>query len=710
MSMPALLVAVLLAGATPADPASLPFPMRPSAGTWELDAARTEALAARDRVTLHGVPWTEGESVSVDLERLHVLDSQSVFVVNDRPVPARAVSGDVQLWAGVVSGEPGSDVFLAFAPTGTRGWVRRGDAQTHLMVEDDGTGRAVTRFVMAESLTAQGIAPRFTCGTTTPGGKPLPALPAGAKLAAGPALPASLTLPAAPPGTSGVLPLLECHIAFETDTQYTAQFGGDWVAAADYLVSLLGSVSARYREQIGIAYTITYGVFYPVGPDPWTTQETGGDGIDLLWEFIHAWEGGAAPVASDVYFFMSGATLLPSVGAFEGICSPDWAFALGRGMDGSTPFPIAQGPLTWNYTTMAHELGHVFGAEHTHDYCPPIDQCSPAFGPCQTQQVCQTDGTLMSYCVNCPGGAGNYTTLFHPFLVDVIREYAEQKTCLQPYVGSFDEDLGHGLAGSTGTPSLETSFDTGAHALLLEYADAPASATAGIILGASSVEAPFKGGTLVPDPLVVLVLTTPAQNDYDISASVPTSPSYPDGVDLYLQTWFVDAGGPKGFSATNGLRTELVVPDPLPAPVWIAHPSNGNEYALSHVGTYGTARAQALAAGGDLVSVDDALLNLWLVQTFGVGGLRSAYIGLSDAAIEGSFVWEDGSPIPLTLWSAGQPNDDSASGQDVVELLLQSVILTHEEGDPAAAAGQWNDTLPSGWFTNRGIMERAAGP
>ena|GEM_PF-5946879 len=66
--------------------------------------------------------------------------------------------------------------------------------------------------------------------------------------------------------------------------------------------------------------------------------------------------------------------------------------------------------------SLLHGLGHNLGARHTHEYCPPLDQCSPmaTAGLCQTEQECRSDGTLMSFCHLCPGGMGNVALSYHP--------------------------------------------------------------------------------------------------------------------------------------------------------------------------------------------------------------------------------------------------------------------------------------------------------
>lgn len=55
---------------------------------------------------------------------------------------------------------------------------------------------------------------------------------------------------------------------------------------------------------------------------------------------------------------------------------------------------------SWDRIVVAHELGHNFGSEHTHNYVPQIDTCGTS---CPANPI----GTIMSYCHLCSGGLGN---------------------------------------------------------------------------------------------------------------------------------------------------------------------------------------------------------------------------------------------------------------------------------------------------------------
>ena len=702
---PIALLLALAATLTTSDVTQVPFPMRPvghSSDALHLQLLpEAVALHEHERLTLTDVPLPDGDPIKVQLERVHVVGPEAVLRIDGEPRPASELTARLTLWSGRVLGEPDSDVFLALTPTGSRGWIRRGDDTVHLLAESDGS----SRMLRSSEARALGFDVDWTCGVETPGGTPLPnradtpgASASGASRHGAPSTSA---------GTQADLPILECRIAIESDTQYAQNFGFDLAAAEDYLVSIIGAVSNRYREQMGIVLTIVYTGLYS-GPDPWTSTDTGGDGFDVIFEFIDAWEGGQAPVPADLFYFFGGTGTLPAIGYFEGAGHPDFAFATGNLMDGSTPLPVQQGPLAWNFIVPAHEIGHVFGADHTHAYCPPIDQCSPGFGACQTQQVCTGNGTLMSYCHLCPGGVSNHTTFFHPEIAAIIRDFATDHTGLQPFDGTFATDLGDALAGTAGTPGLDITYDTATHALHLAYSNAPAAAAATILASPFTLDAPFKGGVLVPAPTLQVPFLTPSSS-FLFAGGLPTGLVVAEGIDLYVQTWFVDAGGPQGLSATNAVAAELIFGAPWPAPLWVAHPSNGKEYALSSPGTWNAARAQAQAAGGDLASVGTSTLNDWIVATFAEPSLRSIWLGFSDTALEGSFAWADGQPQTFTGWFGGEPDDGVASGQDYAELMLQAVVLTHED-DEVLSAGHWNDTVGTGWMTNRALMQRPSSP
>ncbi|QYX30199.1 lectin-like protein [Sphaerospermopsis torques-reginae] len=114
---------------------------------------------------------------------------------------------------------------------------------------------------------------------------------------------------------------------------------------------------------------------------------------------------------------------------------------------------------------------------------------------------------------------------------------------------------------------------------------------------------------------------------------------------------------------------------------------NGKFYLLSNAGTWTQAQAQAVTLGGNLVTVNDAAENQFLVNTF--GGSEGLWIGLTDEVTEGTFKWANGEAVTYTNWAPGEPND--SGGQDYAWINFQN-------------PGKWDD---AGIANFRGIIEIA---
>jgi len=113
---------------------------------------------------------------------------------------------------------------------------------------------------------------------------------------------------------------------------------------------------------------------------------------------------------------------------------------------------------------------------------------------------------------------------------------------------------GPGVAGTGGAiPQLvgDGPLEPGsAGSITLTHAKPLSPAT--LIVGLAALDAPFKGGTMVPNPLLLIPLTTDASGSRLLSWSAWPS-GLPAGTELLMQGWIVDPGGPVCFSASNGL-------------------------------------------------------------------------------------------------------------------------------------------------------------
>jgi hypothetical protein len=116
------------------------------------------------------------------------------------------------------------------------------------------------------------------------------------------------------------------------------------------------------------------------------------------------------------------------------------------------------------------------------------------------------------------------------------------------------QDLGHPLAGVAGLPRLRGEGDLSAgSAGALRLINAKASAPVWLLAGTGVALVPFKGGVLVPSvSLPVLLFVTDPGGHLDL-AWTGWPAGIPSCTTLVFQAWIVDAAGPKGAAASNGL-------------------------------------------------------------------------------------------------------------------------------------------------------------
>jgi len=114
-------------------------------------------------------------------------------------------------------------------------------------------------------------------------------------------------------------------------------------------------------------------------------------------------------------------------------------------------------------------------------------------------------------------------------------------------------DLGDGLAGIHGLPQLTGAGTLNAgDPVAISLDDALGNASATLVLGLTALDAPFKGGVLVPHPDALFAgLTTDGAGALVVNSTWPAG--VPSGFVTYLQCWVVDGAGPQGFAASNGL-------------------------------------------------------------------------------------------------------------------------------------------------------------
>ena len=415
------LVGLLSAGALAQE--HRPFPMRvveaPVQGVLDLAPMRGELsdLAGLDQVIFDDVALPGREALNLELSRVAFDFSKVGVYVDGRK--SSFDPGNLSIWKGSIEGLPETDVLLSLSSTGCYGWINDGVTTIHLtsMPGADGTWQeAGARWVTAEAMNRAELDNRGPCMVD--------------ELDETGRLPGTDLIGGSPASTT----TLELKMAIETDYQLY-QLWNDLTAEQNYVMALLAASSDRYNTEINVVQTFPYVQFYTNPNDPWTSQDNGGSSIDLLYEFQGAWAGNI-PAGAHLAAFLSGASLGGGVAWLDVLCNSTYGFSVSGNINGGVTFPVTQGSNTWDFMVFTHETGHNVGTPHTHDYCPPPDECAPSgyFGQCQTSQVCITNGTIMSYCHLCPGGMSNITTYFHPTVKGVMRTAAEN-SCLPNYGG-----------------------------------------------------------------------------------------------------------------------------------------------------------------------------------------------------------------------------------------------------------------------------------
>jgi hypothetical protein len=257
---------------------------------------------------------------------------------------------------------------------------------------------------------------------------PLDGLSCGAAALAGPGNPDN---PPADGGVAGGAGCREFRVAIETDTEFTmtAQ-GGNAVAAAQYALLLMGAASQVYDRDVSVKLPVSFLRIW-TGEDIWT----GPDMFEQLYQYRDHWATSMGEVERELGHFFAGRGLGGGVAWLGVACTgPDWSYGLSSGLGYGFPYPLVDhSHSNWEPMVVNHELGHNFGAPHTHDHNPQADgcgtnDCSQAYG-----------GTIMSYCHGCPGGMSNVVMNFHPFSIASMQGHLATVGCVDAGVRAVDD-------------------------------------------------------------------------------------------------------------------------------------------------------------------------------------------------------------------------------------------------------------------------------
>lgn len=234
--------------------------------------------------------------------------------------------------------------------------------------------------------------------------------------------------------------LHQAVLAFDTDYELiNGKFGNQTTDATNYVASLVAAMSTFYERDLNVKLLQGMTILRTDVNDPYSQTSTSGQ----LNEVGAVWRDNFPSVNRAFVMLLSGKS--PGTNSASGIA---WIIGSGnyctsKGSAGAQVFGHYSATQVFrnngigiasHASIVGHELGHNFGAFHTH--CSDkltgagevatntIDQCYNADDGCYSGPVsCPTDnsvtlkGSIMSYCnFNAPSGAGcgQVLTEFHP--------------------------------------------------------------------------------------------------------------------------------------------------------------------------------------------------------------------------------------------------------------------------------------------------------
>ena len=364
----------------------------------------------RGEVRIGGIPLPGAGTVDLVLEPIDPFTADATFVAVDGEGRETILPRpELLALAGSVDGDPDSDAFLAFGPSGVEGWIRI-DGIAFGVSDGVADGPVLIHRLDALPPLDPELAANF-CGTDLLA--PVPN--AGVAGAMGPHRPDR-----APRARRGAVNLgTGCELvtlAIDSDQELTGLFEGDTDATLGYIGTLMAATTSIYERDLGIRLRANY-IRLWTDEDPWNAEGT----ADELYAFRDLWKAEMEHVERDLAHFLSGRGLGGGVAWLPGLCG-DYGYGLSANLNGSFPYPIENNSnQNWDLIVFGHELGHNVGCPHTHDI--GVDGCGN--GDCTGAE----NGTIMSYCHGCPGGLANMGLGFCPENITNVANTLANASC-----------------------------------------------------------------------------------------------------------------------------------------------------------------------------------------------------------------------------------------------------------------------------------------